>query len=342
MRSFVDPFRQQSHRLRLAIAAILLLFLLPTGTAHAACATAPVSADLGSASSLALASQTRESTGASGLTCSALALVSASFIKMRVDSSTFLLTGGPNNQTISFLISATPGGPAIPAGSEYDFSGFSLLNLFTGPGGSVPLYFRTATTPALQAGIYTGTAVLRWYYSVCTVGLGPLCVFENSPGATRNLFGLTNWGTGTPATVTVKLIVENDCAITAPPLNFGTAPLPASFNPITQTISIRCSAGTDYTVGLSNGINFNGTTRRMRRDATTDYLNYEIYQTAASSDRWGNTGAGRRDSNAAQTNPGIYDGSTLQGFTYRATIDPTQTTSTAGTYIDTVVVDVEF
>ncbi|RYY22483.1 MAG: hypothetical protein EOP62_23085 [Sphingomonadales bacterium] len=44
----------------------------------------------------------------------------------------------------------------------------------------------------------------------------------------------------------------------------------------------------------------------------------------------------------AETNAGIYDALTTQGFTYRAAIFPGQTTPPAGTYSDTIRVDVEF
>lgn len=333
--------------IRLYWACLLLGALFAgTGTARAqtfgSCTVSTGSVALGSHSSLALASEGREASGSGGLACSALALLSTSYIKVRVESSTFVLTGGPASQTIPFLVSATEGGPAIAAGAEFDFTGFQLLNLFAGPGGSLPLHVRTSPQPALRAGTYTGTINLRWYFSICTLGVG-VCIYSQSPGFVRP-FLLTplNWGTGVPTSLNVTMTVENDCAISAPDLDFGAAPLAGVFDEATRTISIRCSAGAAYTVGLSDGAHPDGGWRRMRRGATADYLRYQIYQTPSSMDRWGSAPAERRGSASAETNPGVYDGTVQQGFTYRARIDQGQATPSAGLYVDSVVVDVAF
>lgn len=331
----------------LASCLLLAALLAAPGPAQAqtfgSCTVSTGSVALGSHSSLALASEGRAASGSGGLACSALALLSTSHIKVRVESSTFVLTGGPDNQTIPFLISATEGGPPIAAGAEFDFTGFQLLNLFSGPGGSLPLHVHTSPQPALRAGIYTGTVNLRWYFSICTLGVGPLCVFSQSPGFVRPIL-LTplNWGTGVPTSMTVTMIVENDCAISAPDLDFGVAPLAGLFEEATRTISIRCSAGAAYTVGLGDGAHPDGGRRRMRQGATGNYLRYQIYQTPASNDRWGSAPAERRDSATAEISPGVYDGIVQQGFTYRARIDPDQMTPPPGLYTDSIVVDVEF
>ncbi|WP_443972072.1 Csu type fimbrial protein [Sphingobium sp. CR28] len=130
--------------------------------------------------------------------------------------------------------------------------------------------------------------------------------------------------------------------MTAPDLDFGSAPLAGSFAEAIATINIRCSAGASYSVGLSGGNNFDGGWRRMRRAATSDYLRYEIYQLPSSSIRWDSNGSERRNSTSAQVNPGVYDGVTQQGFTYGARIDPAQTTPPVGRYVDNMVLDIEF
>lgn len=309
---------------------------------YGSCSVGAASTDLGSESSFVVGTTSQSGSGGSGMACGAISLITTSYLKLRVESSSFLLTG-PSGQTIPFVMSGTAGGAAIGAGTEYDFSGFDLINLFSGPGGAVPVYFRTTPTTGLAAGSYTGSVSLRWYFSVCTLGVVACLAYSDSPGATRNIFGvLTNWGTGVPVTINVSLTVENDCIITAPDLAFGAAPLAGTFNPVTRTISIRCSAGAAYTVGLDNGTNASGSTRRMRCAATSDYLAYDIYRDTVSTDRWGSIGAERRSSAGADNNPGLYDGSTLQGFTYRAVIDPAQPTPPAGTYTDTIILDVTF
>lgn len=313
-------------------------------TTYKYCTVAAGTANLGSQSSLTLATATHEGSGSGGLTCTTtLSLLSTSYIKVRVNSSTFVLTGGPDNQTIPFSISATSGGTAIPAGSEFNFSSLSLLSLFSGPGGSLPLYVKTSLTPALKAGTYTGSVQLNWYFSVCTLGLLVVCDFSESPGFVRPfLTTQLNWGTGAPSTMNITMEVVKDCAINAPDFTFGSAPFTASFREATQTITIRCSAGTAYSVGLNNGANFDTGSRRMRRAGTSDYIRYEIYKLPASNDRWGNVGAERRHSSTAQVNAGTYNGVTLQSYTYGARIDTTQPSPGVGTYLDTILLDVVF
>lgn len=135
--------------------------------------------------------------------------------------------------------------------------------------------------------------------------------------------------------------MANDCEMNTPPLDFGTAPLAGVFDPATQTIQIRCSRGASYDVGLSDGNHFDGGTRRMRRGASNDYLEYELFQTATAPDRWGSNPGQRRSSTEADINPGVHDGSNWQGFNFRGVINPDQPTPPSGTYTDNIVVEVE-
>ena len=329
--------------------AALLTFWFWSPAAHAqtygACTVAASTIDLGDVGSYTVASTPVQSSGASGLSCTITAnIIVTSYIKVKVVSSTFLLTG-PSGQTIPFTLSSSAGGAALGIGSEADFSTTSLLSLFSGPNSSIPLYAKTTATSGLAAGTYSGTVTLNWYFSVCTVGVVACITASNSPGVTRSgLPGTASaWGTGAPVTVNITLDVLPDCQITAPNVTFGTAPLVGSFNAVTQSISVRCSKDSSYSVGLSDGANFSGT-RRMRQGTTSNYLAYEIYRGASSSaGRWGSAIAGeRRSSGTADSNPGIYDTVTLQGYTYNAAINTVQTTPAAGTYTDTVIVDIAF
>lgn len=313
--------------------------------AQAACTTSGSTISLGSEGSYTVAASAISGSGSSGLSCTAaFTLATIMYVKVKVESSTFTLTG-PGGQTIPFTLAQTAGGSALTAGSEVDYTTTAILSgLFTGPSSSIPLYITTATTNGLTAGTYTGTVSLRWYYSVCTTALAGACTgYSESPGINRITVPLGNWGTGVPVTVNITLDVLADCQITAPNVAFGAAPLVSSFSPVTRTISVRCSKDSSYTVGLSNGANFSGT-RRMRQGATSNYLAYEIYRgTTSSTGRWGSAVAGeRRSSGTADSNPGTYDASTLQGYTYSAAIDTAQPTPAAGNYTDTVIVDIAF
>ncbi|HMO74436.1 MAG TPA: spore coat U domain-containing protein [Sphingopyxis sp.] len=307
-----------------------------------ACTVATTSTSLGSTSSYAAAQTVQQGSGSAGLSCDILlAALTTHYVGLSVDASTFELSG-PAGSSIAFEASLTPGGAALGIGNFQNLSSLSLVSLFSGTDNMVPIYFRTTPTAALRAGTYTGHLDLRWFYSVCSIGV-VLCVnYSASPGFVRPLPPLVplNWGSGTPVRVNVELTIENDCIIDAPALDFGSAPLAGGFSPVTQTIQIRCSAGAAYTVGLDNGDHASGNVRRMANGG--DHLAYEIYKGASSLDRWGLLGAERRSSTAADSNAGVYDSFTAQGFTYRAVVGPAQPTPSVGNYSDTVRIDVEF
>lgn len=328
----------------LALFTAMLTCVLLSARAEA-CTVSAGSANLGQVSSYTVGTTSQQGSGSAGLQCDiTLALLATHYLGLRIENTTLLLTG-PGGLTIPYIPSATQNGAALPLNTFQNVSSTPLLSLFSGAGGTVPIYIRTTATTALRAGDYTGSFDLRWYYSICTVGVALCLAYDNSPGLQRPLAGApTNWGTGVVSRITVTLTVQNDCIINAPAAGFGSAPLVGSFNPITRTIQIRCSAGTSYTVGLDDGANPSGSVRRMRftSGTTSNYLNYEIYKTTSSTERWGSVGAARRASGTAETNPGIYDSVTTQSYTYRAAILPGQVTPPGGTYTDTVRLDVAF
>lgn len=328
------------HRLLTALTLAGGALVAPE-VAHA-CTTSTTSIDLGSHSSYAVAAAQQSGSGSAGLQCDILlAALTAHYVGLQVDASTFRLTG-PGGSQITYAASLTPNGAALTVGNFQNLSSFSLVSLFAGTNNSIPLYIRAAATPALRAGTYTGFVDLRWYYSVCSLGVAVCLSYSSSPGFVRPVPIITplNWGTGTAVRVNVELRVENDCVITAPDLDFGQAALVSSFNPVTRTILIRCSAGAAYTVGLNDGNYSSGGVRRMQ--SGTNYLQYELYKSASSPDRWGSIGGARRSSATADTGAGIYDSVTTQGFTYRGAILSGQAAAPQGTYGDTVRVDVEF
>lgn len=345
-----DPFYRKAFRFRPVWTFVLgfLVFAASWGPAMAQtydyCTVSSSNINLGQYSSFEIAASSQQGSGSGGLSCSVvLGLLSGSYVKVKVESATFKLTGGPDNQTINFSLSATENGTPIASGAEFNMSSPEILSLFSGPSKSLPLYIRTSAQGALKAGTYTGTINLRWYFSVCTIGAIVVCLPSESPGFVRPLLGIgLNWGQGVPGTVTVTMAVTNDCVIAAPNIDFGQAPFAANFNAVTGTILIRCSAGASYSVGLSNGNYYSGGWRRMNNATTGEYLQYDIYQTSTSTLRWGSSGAERRSSSTADTNPNVYDGVVNQGFTYKARINPSQTTPGVGTYKDSIVLDVQF
>ena len=202
----------------------------------------------------------------------------------------------------------------------------NLIGLLGGLNFSIPLYLRTLPGQVVAAGNYTLTLNVAVTYRICTgiAALG-LC-----------LAGQDQNGSGT-IPITLNLTITNDCAtITAPNVSFGSAPLVSGFAAVSQSISVVCTKGSTYTVGLSNGNNASNGVRSMA--SGVNRLSYEIYK-GTSSNRWGPSGTERQASANATTVSG--DGLT-RTFPYTARILTTQTTPPAGNYSDSVVVDVAF
>lgn len=139
------------------------------------------------------------------------------------------------------------------------------------------------------------------------------------------------------ADMAVTLTVTNDCStISAPAVNFDSAPLVQNFKSVSQSIAITCTKGSTYTVGVSNGSNATGNVRRMK--SGNNYMNYEIYKSNGTN-RWGSLGTERWASAASS---GLSSDGLLRNFNYVAKVLTSQPTPPAGAYTDTLVVDVAF
>ncbi|OLO04930.1 Csu type fimbrial protein [Salinicola socius] len=317
----------------------LLVGLIVSRMGMACSVNAPTpTASFGSLSSLGVGTMTQQTQAlpSAGLRCpgSVLGLIVSGD---RVNATLSSVNGGrlrnEAGDTIGYSIFADAAGQApLTLGTAYNYYNsyiLGLLGLLSGQAADIPMYFRTqpGTAANVSAGTYTDTLTVRWNWSICTgIGIGSLCLGRNS-------------GNGT-SVISLSLTVSPDCAINAPNLDFGSAPLIQGFDPVTQTISIRCTKGANYTVGISDGMHASGGQRRL--EAGGNYLRYELYQGVSSQARWGNQGSARRGSGQADIQPGNYDGLSWQGFTYRAEILPNQATPPPATYTDTLVVDVAF
>ncbi|EZP64398.1 putative lipoprotein [Pseudomonas sp. RIT357] len=317
----------------------MLLGLLQAGPAMAACSvvtTAPAS--FGSISSMTVrtAAQT-SSTANAGLSCT------SALISLLVSSDHFYATVtsaqsgmvGPTGDVIGYtLYGNNSSSYPITRGTQFDFGGSGgiaqALGLIAGPGTkTVPLYLSSITGSNVAAGLYTETLNIAWNWNYCSgIGIGGVCLGRDIGNAV--------------ATLTVSMIVTNDCQITAPNISFGSAPVISGFTAVTgQTINIACTKGSAYTVGLSDGQNPLSAGGRRRMISGSNYLAYDIFKSAGTT-RWGSVGAARRASSTAEVNPGNGLGTGSQVFNYNAKIYSDQTTPPAGTYLDNVVLDVGF
>ena len=123
---------------------------------------------------------------------------------------------------------------------------------------------------------------------------------------------------------------ENSCnLISAYDLNFG------QMNDLSQAVTsstavaLSCPLNTSWKVNLDQGMNYDGTTRRMRKGA--DYIAYELYRDAQYSQLWNNSGTSQgMGNNGTQTIP-IY-----------GKAGPSATAVPAGEYQDTITVTLTY
>lgn len=215
-----------------------------------------------------------------------------------------------------------PAGSEIPLSGSYRFNAGVLLGLLNSQTYNFPLFIRTLSGQNVSAGLWQVNLTLRVNFNICAVGVA-VCLTLQS-------------GT-VDITTQITLSVTNDCiAIAAPTINFNSAPLVKDFAPVSQSISITCTKGSVYTVGINNGLYPSGNVRNMASGANR--LSYEIFK-GSSINRWGVSGTERwasADSSQLST-----DG-LLRTYNYTARILATQNTPPAGNYSDTLVVDIAF
>ena len=139
----------------------------------------------------------------------------------------------------------------------------------------------------------------------------------------------------TTTTFPVTATVLKACAVNANPLAFGTYD-PTAATPLdaTTTLSVLCTVGTSFTVGLNAGTATGATvtSRKMTNGANT--LNYALFQEAARTSNWGNTPG--TDTPPATTAPVLPTTLTVYGRVAAAQNVP------AGAYTDTVTVTVNY
>lgn len=274
------------------------------------------------------------STTNAGLSCtgSLLSLLTSNDHFYATITSTSAGMVGPTGDVIPYTIYAnnTTNFP-ISRGTRFDFAPNGIIDALgllngTSPK-SVPLYLRTVVGANVAAGVYTETLSIFWDWNYCSgIGIGSICLGRDIGNGTQ--------------TLTVTLIVSNDCQITTPNISFASAPVVAGFATVNQSINIACTKGSNYTVGLDDGQNVSGGRRRMKSTAN-NYLAYDIFKSAGTV-RWGSVGAARRASSDANVNPGAGTGTGSQVFNYNAKVYTDQATPPAATYTDSVILDVQF
>ena len=274
------------------------------------------------------------STTNAGLSCtgSLLSLLTSNDHFYATITSTASGLVGPTGDVIPYTVYANNSTSfPITRGTRFDFAPAGIIDalglLNTGTPKSIPLYLRTVVGANVAAGSYTESLRIFWEWNYCSgVGAGNICLGRDIGSGVQNL--------------TVTLNVSNDCQITTPTINFGSAPVVAGFGTVNQAITLSCTKGSAYTVGLNDGENAAGGRRRMKSTAN-NFLAYDIFKSGGNV-RWGSLTTARRASSDADVNPGVGTGTGSQVFNYNARIYTDQATPPAASYLDNVILDVQF
>ena len=138
----------------------------------------------------------------------------------------------------------------------------------------------------------------------------------------------------TSTTMAVTATVTSSCIVVATPVVFGSYdPTSATDTAATGTITVTCTTGTAYKVGLNAGTASGATvtTRKMLNGA--NLLSYGLYQDLSHSTNWGNTPGTDTVNKTATVTPDVI---TVYGLA------PKQQNVVAGAYADTVNVTVNY
>lgn len=93
------------------------------------------------------------------------------------------------------------------------------------------------------------------------------------------------------ATLQVQANVQGNCTLTTTPVFFGTV-ADSVQSTTTGSVTVTCTNGTIYRLGLNDGGNSascSGSSRCMKHATAANYLNYDLYSDAAMASRWGTT-----------------------------------------------------
>ncbi|MBH3428043.1 spore coat U domain-containing protein [Pseudomonas alkylphenolica] len=316
------------------------LMLLVCGQVQALCsvvATLPAAFGTVNSTLVRTAIQSASTTNA-GLQCtgSLLSLLATDDHFYATFTPTGATTGlvGPTGDVIGYTLYANNSTNfPITRGQPYDFARNGIIDALgllngTAPK-SVPIYLKTRVGSNVAAGLYQETFTVLWNINYC-YGIGALGICLG-----RQSFEL-------PTTLTVSLTVTNDCQITTPAINFGSAPVISGFSAVNQSVSLSCTKGSLYTVGLNDGLNpVSVGGRRRMKSSVGNFISYDIFK-SASAVRWGALTSARRASSDADINPGAGTGTGSQVFNYNAKVYSDQATPPAGSYLDSVILDVQF
>ncbi len=126
---------------------------------------------------------------------------------------------------------------------------------------------------------------------------------------------------------------EASCAVSATDLDFGTTGLLNTAVDAANTISVRCTSGVEYQIGLSGGDAGASDPAQRKMSNGPHEVRYGIYSNAARTQGWGDV---LNDNTVSALGNGSWQNHTAYGRV------PPQPTPPPGTYADTIVVTVTY
>lgn len=152
---------------------------------------------------------------------------------------------------------------------------------------------------------------------------------------------LAQAGTAT-ANLTVQITITASCTINAATLDFGSNPgttLVAANVDASTTVSVTCTNGSPYSIGMDNGTNASGSQRRMR--SGSNFLNYNLYVDAARTNAWTTAASASTCTTANSCALGTGNGSP-QSVSIYGRVPSIGTAPPTGTYTDTVTMTITY
>ncbi|QWT19905.1 spore coat U domain-containing protein [Bacillus sp. NP157] len=210
-----------------------------------------------------------------------------------------------------------------------------ILNNGTVFVGSLPFYGRVPSGQiSLSPGAYTGTLLGGTASNALTYSYNEALLSIGTYPASCTAGGTVAATTVAGPSITVTASVAPKCTLaTATDLNFGSVNgLLRTATDQTSLVRATCTNRAAYQVGLDNGQNATGTTRRMIGPGGK-YVTYELYRDSQRTLRWGtalNTDTATASGNGSQQTLTVYGRL------------PAQAAATAGAYSDVVTITITY
>ena len=180
----------------------------------------------------------------------------------------------------------------------------------------------------LHGSIYSGQNVLATRYTSFNMPITLIYAYSESKIPTAQDVIANNKSLTHNLLVTANY--ENSCYLqSVPDLNFGQTDNLLQEKTSSTTISLSCPINTTWKVSLDNGLNFDGTSKRMRKG--TDYIAYALYRDASLSQIWDAKSIAQDVGNNGTQQIKIYGKIPIQSKTIPA-----------GDYLDTVTVTLTY